>query len=357
MTNRFFMCIFLFFCSSTLWANQFEQLLARIKDKRVALVVNHTAIIDNRHVVDTLLCKGINVVKIMAPEHGFRGEADPGEAISDSKDEQTGLPIISLYGKNKKPSAEHIKDVDVVVFFIQDVGARFYTYISTMHYVMETCAETGKTFVVYDRPNPCDHIDGPIRDEKHKSFVGVDPIPLLHGCTVGELAQMINGERWLADGKQCKLTVIKADGWKHRQPYHIEVRPSPNLPNDHAIALYPSLCPFEGTPVSVGRGTPTPFELLQYDATGYLRTSFDEPMGFTLKYVIEAYKTFEKAGIKDKFFNRNLFFDLLMGTSAVRQHIIDGWDEEAIRDEWADDLERYKQMRKKYILYDNYDNQ
>ncbi|MDO5343109.1 MAG: DUF1343 domain-containing protein, partial [Bacteroidia bacterium] len=299
----------------------------------------------------------INVVSIMAPEHGFRGDAAPGETVNDSKDERTGLPIVSLYGKNKKPSEEQMGNVDVVVFFIQDVGARFYTYISTMHYVMEACAEAGKNFVVFDRPNPCDYIDGPIRDERHKSFVGVDPIPLLHGCTVGELAQMINGEGWLTGGKPCKLTVVKLDDWKHHQPFHIEVRPSPNLPNDHAITLYPSLCPFEGTPVSVGRGTPTPFELLQYPEIGYLREDFDEPTGFTLKYVIEVYRAFEKAGIKDKFFNRNLFFDLLMGTSAVRQHIIDGWSEEKIREEWQDDLDRYKQMRKKYVLYRDYDNQ
>lgn len=357
MVVRFSICfiILLSFCSVAR-ANQFERLLTHLKDKRVALVVNHTAIIEKRHVVDTLLSEGINVVCIMAPEHGFRGNAAPGETVGDSKDERTGLPIISLYGKNKKPTVGQLENVDVVVFFIQDVGARFYTYISTMHYVMETCAETGKTFIVYDRPNPCDYIDGPIRDEKHISFVGVDPIPLLHGCTVGELARMINGEGWLEGEKQCELVVVKTDDWKHHQPYHVEVRPSPNLPNDHAIALYPSLCPFEGTPVSVGRGTPTPFELLRYDEIGYMRESFDEPAGFTLKYVMEAYRAFEKAGIKEKFFNRNLFFDLLMGTSTVRRRIIDGWSEEEIRKEWQDGLNHYKQMRRKYVLYENYDN-
>lgn len=243
-------------------ADQLETLLPLIKDKRVALVVNPTSLCRSTHLLDTLLHHQVNVVQVFAPEHGFRGTAEAGETVKDGKDTRTGIPIASLYGKNKKPTARQLEQTDVLIFDIQDTGARFYTYISTLYYVMQSCAEQRKKLIVLDRPNPCDYVDGPLRQPKYKGFVSLLPIPLLHGCTIGELAQMINGEGWLGKGVECRLQVIPIKGWKHGQPYSLPVRPSPNLPNDPAIAFYPSLCPFEGTSVSVGRGTLYPFQLL-----------------------------------------------------------------------------------------------
>ena len=238
-------------------AEQLEKLLPLLKGKHVALVVNQTSIVGHNqtHLLDTLLSLQVNVRKVFAPEHGFRGNADAGETVKNGKDIKSGLPILSLYGKNKKPTSEQLSDIDVLIFDIQDVGARFYTYISTMHYVMEACAENNKELIITDRPNPCDYVDGPIREEEKKSFVGMHPIPVLHGCTIGELAQMINGEGWLNKNVKCRITIIPIEGWKHGQAYSLPVKPSPNLPNDQSIALYASLCPFEGTSVSVGRGT------------------------------------------------------------------------------------------------------
>ena len=361
-------------------AERTEKLLPLLNGKRVALVVNQTSVVGEKqaHLLDTLLSLGVNVKKVFAPEHGFRGNADAGETVRNGRDVKSGLPILSLYGKNKKPHAEQLTDIDVVVFDIQDVGARFYTYISTMHYVMEACAEQGKTFIVTDRPNPCDHIDGPVREASKKSFVGMHPIPVLHGCTVGELAQMINGEGWLKGGLRCKLTVIPMEGWTHGQAYSLPVKPSPNLPNDQAIALYASLCPFEGTSVSVGRGTYTPFQVIgspfikgyTYRFTPRPIEGFDKnpmhkgqacqgldlrtteaPDGFSLKYVIEFYQAYQKAGKADRFFTRASWFDLLMGTSSVRQAILAGQDEESIRASWKKDLDAYKQRRKAYLIY------
>ena len=245
-------------------AEQTEKLLPLLKGKRIALVVNHTSVVGQAqtHLLDTLLSLKVDVRKVFAPEHGFRGNADAGETVKNGRDTQSDKPILSLYGKNKKPTPAQLEDIDIVLFDIQDVGARFYTYISTMHYVMEACAENQKHFIVTDRPNPCDYIDGPIRESSKKSFVGMHPIPVLHGCTVGELAQMINGEGWLKDKLQCQLTVIPVEGWTHGQPYSVPIKPSPNLPNDQSIALYASLCPFEGTSISVGRGTRTPFQII-----------------------------------------------------------------------------------------------
>lgn len=213
------------------------------------------------HLLDTLASQ-VKIVRVFAPEHGFRGDADAGEYIQNGKDSRTGVPILSLYGKNKKPLPSQLAGTDVVVFDIQDVGARFYTYISTLYYVMQACAENQKELIVLDRPNPCDYVDGPVREKAYKSFVGMLPIPLLHGCTLGEMAGMINGEGWLGKGLQCRLQVIRVEGWKHGQPYSLPVKPSPNLPNDLSIALYPSLCPFEGTSVSIGRGTTYPFQVI-----------------------------------------------------------------------------------------------
>lgn len=361
-------------------AERTEKLLPLLKGKRVALVVNQTSIVGpgQTHLLDTLLSLNVNVKKVFAPEHGFRGNADAGETVANGRDVKSGLPILSLYGKNKKPSAGQLTDIDAVVFDIQDVGARFYTYISTMHYVMEACAEHGKEFIVTDRPNPCDQVDGPIREASKKSFVGMHAIPVLHGCTIGELAQMINGEGWLKGGAKCRLTIVPMEGWKHGQAYSLPVKPSPNLPNDQSIALYASLCPFEGTAVSVGRGTLMPFQVIgSPHVTGFtfrftpqplegfdknplhkgltchgldLRTS-PAPEGLSLKYVIRFYQAYKEAGKSEKFFTRPEWFDLLLGTSSVRQSIIEGKSEEAIRASWQKDLETYKAMRAKYLIY------
>ena len=358
-------------------AEQMDRLLPMLRNKRVALVVNHTSIVDKKgtHLLDSLIARGITVKKIFAPEHGFRGNADAGEQVKDGKDTKTGIPIISLYGKNKKPSKEQMADVDVVLFDIQDVGARFYTYISTMHYVMETCAENNKRLIITDRPNPCDQIDGPIMKSVLRSFVGMHLIPLLHGCTVGELAQMINGEGWLEGKKKCPLTVIKIKNWKHGQPYSLPVKPSPNLGNDHAISFYASLCPFEATDISVGRGTHIPFEVLgapdkkygEFTFTPTSLTGFDKnplhknelcygvdlrkvpsPKGFTLKYIIQFYK---KSGQGADFFTRPRWFDQLMGDPSVRKEIIEGKSEAEIKAGWKQGLAKYKKMRVKYLLY------
>ena len=360
-------------------ADQTEKLILLLKGKRTALVVNQTSVVGSTHIhlLDTLLSLGIEVKKVFAPEHGFRGQADAGETVKNGRDVKSGLPILSLYGKNKKPTPTQLSDIDVVVFDIQDVGARFYTYISTMHYVMEACAENNKQLIVTDRPNPCDYVDGPIRELSKKSFVGMHPIPVLHGCTVGELAQMINGEGWLKGKMKCKLTVIPVEGWKHGEPYSLPIKPSPNLPNDQSIALYASLCPFEGTSVSVGRGTYMPFQIYgspvlssSYSFTPKSLPGFDKnplhkdtpcygkdlrkaeaPQGLTLSYVIDAYLAYRKAGKTEAFFTRPSWFDLLMGTNKVRLGIIAGKDEATIRSEWQKELNQYKEMRKKYLLY------
>lgn len=361
-------------------AERMEKLLPLLEGKRIALVVNQTSVVgpNHTHLLDTLLAQKINVRKVFAPEHGFRGNADAGETVKNGKDIKSGLPILSLYGKNKKPSPTQLNDVDIIVFDIQDVGARFYTYISTMHYIMEACAENNKPLIVTDRPNPCDFVDGPIRKADKKSFVGMHPIPVLHGCTVGELAQMINGEGWLAGKRTCKLTIIPMEGWKHGQAYSLPVKPSPNLPNDQAIALYASLCPFEGTAISVGRGTYTPFQIIgspdipdhDYSFTPKSLEGFDKnpmykdmkcygmnlqeaspPAGLTLSYVIGYYQAYKKAGKADRFFTRANWFDLLMGTSSVRHQIIAGKDEESIRATWQADLGKYLRIRSRYLLY------
>lgn len=358
---------------------QMDKLLPLLEGKQVALVMNHTSLVGNTLLLDTLVTAGIQVKKVFAPEHGFRGNADAGETVKNGKDTRTGVFIYSLYGKNKKPTADQLRNVDIVVFDIQDIGARFYTYISTMHYVMEACAENRIPLLITDRPNPCDFVDGPIRQNDLKTFVSMDPIPVLHGCTIGELAQMINGEGWLAGKKKCNLTVLPVKGWKHGQPYSLPVKPSPNLPNDQAIAFYPSLCPFEGTAISVGRGTHSPFQVIgspdiklssfrfqpkalqgfdknpmykdQYCYGNNLR-SLPAPKGFSLKYVLTYYQTYKKMGKADKFFTRPQWFDILLGNHTVRQQIIKGATEEEIRAGWQEELEKYKKTREKYLLYE-----
>ena len=368
-----------------LGAEQLDTITNLLKGKRVGLVVNQTSILENQqvHLLDALLAKKVNVIKVFAPEHGFRGTGDAGAEIKDSRDLKTGVPIISIYGKNKKPSAEQMSDLDVLVFDIQDVGARFYTYISTMHYVMEACAENQKDFIVLDRPNPNDFVDGPIRQEGFESFVSVDPIPILHGLTVAELAQMINGEGWLkSTPDSCKLTVVPMKNWKHGDPYWLPVKPSPNLPNDQSIRLYPSLCFFEATKVSVGRGTYNPFQMIGYPDEKYGDFTFTpvslpgfdtNPLqkdkvcygvdlreypfegGLTLRFFLDFY---QKAG-KDQafFFARPHWFDLLAGTKQLRFQIVRGLSEKEIRDSWKPELDQYKKMRKKYLLYPDYPTQ
>ncbi|MCD8261266.1 MAG: DUF1343 domain-containing protein [Bacteroides sp.] len=360
-------------------AEQFETYLPALQGKRVALTVNHTSLVgDNQtHLLDTLLALGVNVVAVFAPEHGFRGTADAGETVKGGKDVKTGVSILSLYGNSKKPSASQMKDIDIVLFDIQDVGARFYTYISTMHYVMEACAEHEKPMMILDRPNPCDYVEGPVLQPGYKSFVGMHPVPVLHGCTVGELAGMINGEGWLATGKNsCNLQVIPVQNWKHGEPYSLSVKPSPNLPNDQSVRLYPSLCLFEATQMSIGRGTLFPFQVIgapdkKYGTFEFKPVSlpgFDKnPLhkdklcygvdlreaavegGFTLDYFLHFY---ELSGEKKGFFFRSNWFDLLIGNSTVREDILKGYTGEQIRERWQKELTRYKEMRRNYLLYE-----
>lgn len=365
-------------------ADRLEELFPLLENKRISLVVNQTSLVQNVHLLDTLYNKGVHITQVFAPEHGFRGDADAGEFIKNGKDYRTQVPIISLYGKNKKPQPPQLQQTDIVIFDIQDVGARFYTYISTMFYVMQACAENNKELIILDRPNPCDYVDGPVLDMKYKSFVGMLPIPVLHGCTIGELAQMINGEGWLGNNLQCPLKVITIEDWKHGQPYSLPVKPSPNLPNDQAIALYPSLCPFEGTSVSVGRGTDFPFQIIGSPTTKNLKFRFmphpmkgsdkhplhqdtycyglnlssekNIPKGFSLQYVIQFYNYFQNLTkhAEKEFFTRPHWFDLLMGTNQVRLDILKNKTEEQIRSAWQKKLNQYKEIRKKYLLYEDY---
>lgn len=365
-------------------ADRLEELLPLLENKRISLVVNQTSLVQNVHLLDTLYNKGVHITQVFAPEHGFRGDADAGEFIKNGKDYRTQVPIISLYGKNKKPQPSQLQQTDIMIFDIQDVGARFYTYISTMFYVMQACAENNKELIILDRPNPCDYVDGPVLDMKYKSFVGILPIPILHGCTIGELAQMINGEGWLGNNLQCPLKVITIEDWKHGQPYSLPVKPSPNLPNDQAIALYPSLCPFEGTSVSVGRGTDFPFQIIGSPTTKNLKFRFmphsmkgsdkhplhqdaycyglnlssekNIPKGFSLQYVIQFYNYFQNLTkhAEKEFFTRPHWFDLLMGTNQVRLDILKNKTEEQIRSAWQKKLNQYKEIRKKYLLYEDY---
>jgi len=354
--------------------------LPQLSGKRVALVANQTSTIGKTHLVDSLQNLGLNLKKIFAPEHGFRGSEDAGANIKDGIDQRSGLPIKSLHGKNKKPSAQDLADIDVIIFDIQDVGARFYTYISTLFYLMEAAAEHGKHVMVFDRPNPNGHlIDGPVLKSEFSSFVGIAPIPVAHGLTVGEFARMVNGEGWLPGGQQAQLTVISMKNYAHNLVYELPIAPSPNLPNARSIYLYPSLCFFEGTAVSVGRGTRRQFQLyghpklssgnIRFTPTpgpgsanpklkGELCRGYDlslltpgetrQPQ-FQLDYLISAYTDLNAQGVD--FFTNPKFFDLLAGTDQLRQRIIAGDSAEAIRAGWAAELTDYKVMRSKYLLY------
>jgi len=355
-------------------AAETKDYLPLLKNKKVALVVNQTSTIKQTHLVDSLQALGVNVVKVFAPEHGFRGEADAGEVIKNGIDQKSGLPIISLYGKNKKPTAQQLQNVDVILFDIQDVGVRFYTYISTMHYVMEAAAENNKSVVVLDRPNPNGmYVEGPVLDLAYQSFVGMHAIPIVHGLTVGELALMINGEGWLTNGQKCDLTVVSVKNYTHQTPYSLPIKPSPNLPNDLSIALYPSLCLFEGTVISVGRGTLRPFQQIGHpllkekyedeftpismpgaksppfkneDCYGISFTGKTFTNGFSLRYLIDFYAAFPQ---KDQFFNS--FFTKLAGNKVLQEQIASGFTAEEIELSWQSNLNNYRTLRKKYLLY------
>ncbi len=355
-------------------AEQLDLLLPKLQDKRVAFLVNHTAVIGRTHLVDSLQKRGVDIKKILSPEHGFRGNADAGETITDGVDTKTGLPLISLYGSNKKPTAEQLSDVDIIIFDIQDVGVRFFTYISSLHYLMEACAEQNKKLIVLDRPNPnASYVDGPVLDPALKSFVGMHPIPIVHGLTVGELAQMINGEGWLDGKRKCELEIIKLKNYTHQTSYTLPIKPSPNLPNKQSVLLYPSTCLFEGTVLSVGRGTQHPFEWIGHPDLK------NQPFQFTpisiegmakkpphensvcfgvdlskektgkkisLKYIMQLYQKFPD---KEKFFIP--FFDKLAGTKLLKEQIKKGMTEKQIKATWKKDLDMYKLMRKKYLIY------
>ncbi len=322
-----------------------------IGGKRFAVVANQSSRVGDVHLVDTLVAiTENNVLKIFCPEHGFRGTAEAGAHVDNSVDAKTGIPIISLYGKNKKPTAEQLKDVHCVVFDLQDVGCRFYTYISTLHYVMEACAENDVQLIVLDRPNPNGHyVDGPVLDtSKYCSFVGMHPVPVVYGMTIGEYAQMINDEHWLKGGIECRLTVVPMQGYKHDSVgYELPVPPSPNLCNAHAIALYPSLCLFEGTNCGVGRGTDYPFEWVTYGTdTLNLRQEL-APSAFSLNYLMEMYRRVPKG----KFFLKNNFFEKLAGNGELRKQIEAGMTEEEIRATWQPALDEFKKIREKYLIY------
>jgi uncharacterized protein YbbC (DUF1343 family) len=362
-------------------ATQFNQYLPLIQGKKIALMVNQTSMVSSTaHLADTLQKMGIDIKTIFAPEHGFRGTADAGEKIANGMDKKTGLPTISMYGSKKKPSPEDLKEVQTVIFDIQDVGVRFYTYISTLHYLMEACAENNVPLIVLDRPNPNGHyVDGPVLKQAWKSFVGMHPIPVVHGLTIGEYASMINGEGWLGEGKKCALTVIPCANYTHASVYEIPIKPSPNLPNNHAIYLYPSICLFEGTEVSVGRGTDKQFQVIGspdytvgdynftpvpmegaktpphlnkpcngYDLTTQPTNSLRNARFFDISYIKRMYDNYPDTS---KFFLKSNFFDKLAGSNELRQQLIMHKSMDEIRASWEPALSNFKAARKQYLLY------
>lgn len=363
-------------------AERTAEYLPLLKGKNIAIVGNPTSQIRGTHLVDSLISLKMRVKLVFAPEHGFRGEAEAGEQVSDGIDLKSGVKVVSLYGNHKKPSTDDLKNIDIVVFDIQDVGVRFYTYISTLQYVMEACADNKIPLIIFDRPNPHGYyVDGPVLDTAYRSFVGMQPIPVVHGMTIGEYALMLSGEHWLNLKNECKTTVIKMQGWDHKTVYQLPVPPSPNLPTPASINLYPSLCFFEGTKVSVGRGTDLPFQQIGYPGnpegvkefipqsipgkaknpphegricTGFDLTDFgkmyaDHGGKLYLNWLIQLYK---EAPDKSDFFIP--FFEKLAGNNTLRKQIIDGETEDQIRNSWGDDIEKFKLVRKKYLLYPDF---
>jgi len=367
-------------------ADQFHKYIDFLKGKRIALVVNQTSKVGQQHLVDTLLNKGCQIQKIFAPEHGFRGKADRGEHIKDGKDPKTGVKIISLYGKNRRPAPALLADVDLVIFDIQDVGVRFYTFTSTMTYMMEACAMAKIPLLILDRPNPLGHyVDGPLMTTTEKSFIGLHPVPIIHGLTVAEYARMINGEGWLRDNLKCELYHVECLNYNHQKFYQLPVKPSPNLPNMHSIYLYPSLCLFEGTDLSVGRGTDKQFQVYGHPAftkgeysfkpvpkegakhpvqQGRTCKGFDlstlpieqlqKERKLNLNYLIDFYKE-SPTTLKTQFFLKNGFFHKLVGNQTLMQAIKGGKTATAIAATWQADLEKYQTVRKRYLLYKDFE--
>ncbi len=361
-------------------AEQPQKYLPLLKNKNVGLVVNHTSVVGNLHLVDFLLSENINVKKIFAPEHGFRGDTSAGAEIEDGIDKTTGIPVFSLYGKTRKPTHEHLKNIDVIIFDIQDVGCRFYTYISTLHLVIEACAENSIPLIVLDRPNPNgDYVAGPIRKPEFKSFVGMDPIPVVHGLTVGELAKMINGEKWHNAKQSCDLKVIPVKNYTHSTKYELPINPSPNLPNYISVRLYASLCFFEATSVSVGRGTDFPFQVLGglnpnlgdfkftpksipgvsinplnkgKECFGIDLRELKETPKLTLKYFLYFYSRYENEG---DFLTREKWLNKLAGTDDLIKQIREGKTEKEILASWQPELKKYMKLRKKYLLYTDFE--
>ncbi len=357
-----------------LGAEQTDLYVPKLKGKRVAIFANNTSAVKGVHLVDLLVSAKVNVVKIMSPEHGFRGDVPDGDNVNDSVDEKTGIKIVSIYGdKNKKPTAEQLSDVDIVIFDIQDVGCRFYTYISSLHYLMEACVENNKKLIVFDRPNPNGFVDGPVLQAENKSFVGMHPIPIAHGMTIGEYAKMINGEGWLPNKAKCDLEVIPLKNYTHHDSISLPIKPSPNLPNDHAIRMYPYMCLFEGTALSLGRGTFFPFEVIGHPdlkdmpfeftpssiATMSVKPKLEGKLchgldlrkekperKIALKYIIDMYNRFPD---KEKFFIP--YIDKLSGYKDFKEQIKKGMTEAEIRATWKPGLDEYKKTRKKYLLY------
>lgn len=368
-------------------AEQTDKYVPYLKGKRVAIMANQTSIVGNNHLVDSLKSLGIKIVKVFGPEHGFRGNASAGVQVADEIDTKTGIPVISLYGKKNKPSKEDMADVDVLIYDLQDVGCRFYTNINALARLMDACYENGKEMLLLDRPNPNGYlIDGPILDMQYKSGIGMFPIPMSHGLTVGEFAQMVNGEGWLTNKAKCKLKIITVANYNHDMPYTLPVKPSPNLNTQQAIMLYPSTCMFEGTYLNHGRGTMFPFTVIgspelkgkykfSFTPTGikgmsetplfmdqlcygldlrdYDITQFYKTRQINLQWIIELYKAYPA---KEKFFDSKLSKEMgtiekLIGSSSFRQQIIDGKSEKEIRASWEPGLRQYKEMRKKYLLY------
>ena len=389
-------CLLLFFFLNTLAATcQSDSIIvgaertslyfSKLKGKRIGFVANQTSKIKNDHLVDILLNEGVNIVKVFSPEHGFRGNADAGAKVRDEIDLQTGLPIYSLYGKSRrKPSKEVLKDIDLILFDLQDVGVRFYTYISSMHYVMEACTENSIPLILLDRPNPNGfYVDGPILNPKFKSFVGMHEVPVVHGMTIGEYAKMINGERWLKDSVKCSLEVIPCLNYNHLIKYNLPIPPSPNLPNMRSVYLYPSLCFFEGTNVSIGRGTDIPFQIYgapyfdsklfkftpkssygskypkykEIDCFGEdLRTlSLDSLKNINSLNFNWLVKSFKMSNESLDFFNKNGFFNLLAGTDKIMNLIKGGASGVQIRETYQMELEKFKLIRKKYLIYNDFE--
>ena len=355
-------------------AAQWRSFIKILEQENVGVVAHQASLVNpNTHLIDTLLSLKVNIKKVFAPEHGFRGDADAGEIVADQKDLKTGLPILSLYGSNKKPSKESLEGLSIMLFDLQDVGVRFYTYLSTLHYVMEACAENGIPLIILDRPNPNAHFtDGPVLEEDCKSFVGMHPVPIVYGMTIGEYAKMINGERWLTEGIQCDLKIIPIKNYTHQTTYEIPLRPSPNLPNAHSIALYPSLCLLEPTVISVGRGTEMQFQIYghpELPQTNFSFTprpnygsknpklkdqlchgvdlrNFERPKKIELQWLIQAHRDFPD---KAHFFKKGFY--RIAGNKRLQKQLAQGMNEQQIRKTWEKDLNKFREIRKKYLIY------